>query len=490
MSLSRRRLLGAGAGLTAGALTLPSWLAPRLAAAEPGRPPRRIVFVCHDNGTVYDQWRMLPPGRPFTMDGDRPAPEGTDWEEPLASMPENAFSTILRPLYPMRSKMLVLDGLAMLTALGDRGGVATHAYAMVHALTGSNGRAVGLDVYAESPSVDQLIARQIARPDRYKSLALGTGRAAPISFLGDYKPLYPKHDPAEAFARMFETPVTPASREAVRLQRSSIVRKALAEYDRLIPALGADDRRKLELHRDLLRDLERRVDSVRAISCERPPAPEAAPPATELGVGNNYLRVTDAMMHLVASAFACDLTRVVTLHLDTLPAPVLGFEGDTHNDYAHKAEYASQPLATAFMTRYHTYYARRLRDLASMLDNIPEADGTLLDHTIIVWMSEVSRGVHGYDRWPIVILGGGGAGLRTGRYVRYQPRTPTPMPRPQDGYDAHFVGPAHSKLLVALAKAMGTDIDRVGRPSVTSAPIKGRASVELDLTGPLPGILA
>ena len=117
-------------------------------------------------------------------------------------------------------------------------------------------------------------------------------------------------------------------------------------------------------------------------------------------------------------------------------------------------------------------------DLARRLDQVPEGEGTPLDHTLIVLFEDISHGGHGHDQWPMVLLGGFGGAVRPDRYVRL-PRT-----RPNPGLNGlgDFIGVPHSHLLVAIARGAGLELDHLG---IAEIPASGGRPA-LSLSGPLP----
>src|SRR5262245_9837119 len=123
--MNRRRLLHA-TGLSAGALALPSLLGERGARAI-GEAKRAVFFVTQ-HGPGYENWNMRRSGLPDHV---------ADWEIDLVTTPQNEWSTVLTPLYPHRSKVLVLDGLCLMSALADNPGTNNHNAGTSHLLTGA-----------------------------------------------------------------------------------------------------------------------------------------------------------------------------------------------------------------------------------------------------------------------------------------------------------------------------------------------------------------
>ncbi|MBE7449909.1 MAG: hypothetical protein HS111_13715 [Kofleriaceae bacterium] len=160
-------------------------------------------------------------------------------------------------------------------------------------------------------------------------------------------------------------------------------------------------------------------------------------------------------------ALSCGISRVATMQFGPLFVEQIGGDGDLHQDYAHPSspDQLNDPLhpnAVQMMTNYTARYARYIADLADLLDGIPEGNGTMLDHTIIPWTSELAHGGHGHDGWPAVIIGGGQR-FRTGRWLHYEHDTLTTTtaswvnenntiglpPRPPPGLDRAGHGRRH-----------------------------------------------
>jgi hypothetical protein len=138
------------------------------------------------------------------------------------------------------------------------------------------------------------------------------------------------------------------------------------------------------------------------------------------------------------------------------------------------------PASADVMAEYHRWHAERFAELCAELESVPEEDGTMLDHTLCVWANELATGDHQFRRVPVVIAGGTHA-LATGRYVNFAPERDFQGPW---GTETE-VGPAHNRLLVTLAQAMGMPIEVAGEATFTDW-----ADQDVDATGALPGLLA
>ena len=461
MRFGRRALLG-GLGLGLGALSLPSLL-PRGARAEPTGPVRRLLIVMTEHGTVYDHWRMRPGGL-----GD-----DADWEVPLGALKEDEFSEILRPLYGFRDRLLVLDGLGDAVGLTD--GMNQHEVGHATALTGTHARAVdGSLARARGPSIDQIVAGKVAAPGQIGSLQL-TPWSFPFCFDGAGDPVPYVYEPLELYKKLFplgpgDGPV-PTDLAAIRARQGQVIDLVRAQYEKVAPRLGGDDRRKVEQHRDLLAALALQLEKLAEIACAVPEAPGAGP-AWEDPAWYDFR--AELFTTLTVLALSCDLTRVGVIALSGLRNEHVGAPpGDLHNDYAHAV--STDPVAKQVMVEYGKYHAKHdITRVLAALDQVPSEGGTLLDDTLVVWGNELGSPEHAMNQVPVV-LAGGSSFVAPGRYVRWRPTHVVAGP-----WGEEWQGPPHNRLLVSIARAMGVDVDQVG---VASVPLKDGSP--LDCTGAL-----
>jgi Protein of unknown function (DUF1552) len=182
--------------------------------------------------------------------------------------------------------------------------------------------------------------------------------------------------------------------------------------------LGPAERQKLEAHSTALREYEARLSTAAAgATCARPSLPGARIDVTQ---EDNVPALTGLMLDLVAVALQCNLTRIVTFQLgfcgNQWRYGWLGINKDSHEEIAHlDAPDGSNAVTGAAMTSIGRWVAENLTSFTQKLDAIPEAGGTALDNSLVVWANENSNGVHGMTNLPIVFLGRAGGRLtRTG----------------------------------------------------------------------------
>ena len=463
-NLARRRFLQALGGLSLG---LPaSRLLERSAFADTSSPLRLLtVFTPH--GTWLPNWRPQGGERDFTL-----------------QFP----NSILASLEPYKKKLLVIDGLDHRVAL-ESGGTGHGAGAVVP-FTGAPNLPNSEDCFG--PSIDQFLADKLGNDTPIRSLRLGVGWSNSMCFSTAGKRLPSENRPADAYHLAFAggTPMgNPAGADAARraIQRRLGVLGALETEIHALslrPRLASIERVKLDEHLAALRDIEKRIGSMSSGTngCQAAQAPAAVANANDPSLIPTTSR---AQIDTLVQAFSCDVTRFAALGFhgggSEAPMPYADVNANIHLDVAHQVSDAN-PDAVAKLVKVHQWYAGEFAYLLQKLDAIHEGDGTLLDHTLILWSNELGNpAVHDHFNVPFVVAGGTNGKFDMGRYARFNP---------MGGYDCQSVQPraagcsgdnrfahldAHNGLLVAICKAFGQDVETFGAPNYKGA---------------LPGILA
>ena len=409
-SIPRRAFLrGTGA-----ALALPVLDAMTPALAVETKRPIRMSFIEVPNGIMMDKWT--------------PATEGADF----------ALTPILEPLAPYRDRMLVLSGLdqRQSAALGFEVG-GDHPRACTAWLTGAHAKMTsGADLRA-GISVDQVAAREFGKYTQLASLEVGLESAEvvgacesaygcayynTISWRNDTTPLPMENRPRAIFERLFgDAGATDAqARLVLRQEDRSILDAVVQDVRRLRGKLGGADRGKIDQYLEAVRDLERRIQLAEAQADHDLPKVEG--PAGVPPVFSEYYRL---MTDLMVLAWQTDMTRVCTFQIGHEMSgrayPEVGF-GDAHHSVTHhqgdQEKITKVIQINVFHTKMLAYYLEKLR---STLDG----DGSLLDHALILYGSALSDGnLHLYTDLPLLLVGGGVAGIKGGRHVRYPRGTP------------------------------------------------------------------
>lgn len=411
--LDRRTFLR-GMGAAFSLPLLDAMVPARAFASQAATAPIRLGFVYVPNGVVMDQWT--------------PAAEGVDF----------ALPRTLEPIAAHRGDVIVATELAHLNAraLGDGGG--DHARASAAFLTGVHpNKTAGADI-RNGISVDQIAAKHLGEHTRYPSLELTVepGRLAgncdsgyscaysnSISWRTETTPNPAEGKPRAVFERLFGGEDKKLSPEALAKRmhyRGSILDLVMDDARALQSNLGPTDRRKLDEYLYAIRLVERQIEWNEAHVADKAPdlaVPESAP--------ETYAEYARLMFDLQVLAYQTDQVRVSTF--------MMGMEGSNrayrevgvsggHHEISHHLNDEAKVAGLREINRYH------MEQFAYFLDKMKstqDGDGSLLDHSVIVYGSGISDGnAHSHNNLPVLIAGRAGGKIKTGRHIKYAPDTP------------------------------------------------------------------
>ena len=414
-SLSRRTVLR-GLG-TSVALPFLDAMVPALAAPidRASKPPMRLGFVYVPNGIMDLKGEWTPKG------------EGTDFE----------FAPIMKALEPFRERLIVLSGLAQVNGrpLGD--GPGDHARAGATFLTGARAvKTEGVGIRA-GVSADQIAARELGKHTQLASLEAGVEEASiaggcdsgyscaytnTISWRTATTPNPMEDNPRRLFERLFGDgdSTDPVERLARLRERRTILDFVREDLSRFRSGLGAGDRRKLEEYVEAIRDVERRIEKAEAQSDREIPTIERP-----RGVPDHFEEHAKLMMDLQLLAFQTDLTRVTTFMMGREGTwrsyPDIGVP-DAHHAMTH---HQHDPEKIAKTIKINSHHVDIFAYMLEKMRTTEDGDGTLLDHSMILYGSSIADGnQHTHHDLPLVLAGGAGGRLRGGRHVRYPRETP------------------------------------------------------------------
>jgi hypothetical protein len=405
----RTFLRGAGA-----ALALPMLDAMTPAFAVETKRPIRMAFMQTPNGI-------------FNLNNEfTPKTEGTDWE----------MTTTLKPLEAFRNRILIPSGLDQQQAAGHDGEVGgDHPRACTAWLTGTHAKMTsGADLHA-GVSVDQIAAKYYGKETQLASLevsmessevvgacesAYGCAYYDTISWSNDTTPVPMENRPRAIFQRLFGDGGTdPKVRTAMRNEDKSILDAVNADIKRLRGKVGGPDRAKVDQYIDAIRDVERRMQLADKQDIHALPtgSPVGAPE-----VFSDYFKLQADLMTL---AWQTDLTRVITFQMGHEMSgrayPELGF-GDAHHPCTHHQGDREKQIKTTQINGLHTkmlaYYLGKLQDTK-------DGDGSLLDHSLILYGAGLSdANLHLYTDLSLILVHSGIGGIKGSTHVRYPKRTP------------------------------------------------------------------
>jgi len=411
-SLSRRAILR-GMGTTL-ALPLLDSMIPALARAGTTTPPVRLGFVFHPVGMILKDWN--------------PETEGAAFE----------ITPTMKALEPFRENMVVFTGLAQVQgrALGD--GAGDHAREGATWLTGAHPKKTeGLGIRA-GISADQIAAREFGKSTQLASLELGlegpslaggcdSGYSCAytntVCWRADTTPLPVEVNPRVVFERLFGDgdSTDPAARRAMLNEQRSILDYVAGSIDRMETKLGPGDRNKLSEYLDAIRDIERRIQKAEQQSTEMK-IPAMQRPSSIPEDFEDHARL---MMDLQVIAWQTDMTRVITFMLgmagSNRPYRQINIS-DGHHSISH---HQGDPVKIANVAKIDAYLVKTFAYFLEKLKTTPDGDGTLLDHSLILYGSGLGdANVHTHHDLPTAMFGSGGGKLKGGRHLKYPKETP------------------------------------------------------------------
>src|SRR5262245_24307477 len=409
-SIPRRTFLrGAGATL---ALPVLDAMTPALAADD--KRPIRMTFIEVPNGIMMDKWT--------------PPTDGANF----------AQTQVLEPVADFRDRILVLGGLDQKQSAALAFEIAgDHPRACTAWLRGAHGKMSAGAHLRAGISVDQLAAREFGEYTQRASLELGLESSEvvgscesayscayynTISWRNETTPLPMENRPRAIFERLFGDAGTndPATRLALRQEDRSILDSVAEEVKRLRGVLGGADRSKIDQYLEALRDLERRMQL--AEKQDQHELPQIAGPAGIPQAFSDYFKL---MTDLMVLAWQTDMTRVCTFQIGHEMSgrayPEAGF-GDAHHAVTH---HQGDPEKIEKTTKINVFHTKMLAYYLDRLSATPDGDGSLLDHAMILYGSALSDGnLHLYTNLPLLLVGGGAAGIKGGRHIRFPKGTP------------------------------------------------------------------
>ena len=408
-TLARRTVIrGMGAAL---ALPMLDAMVPALSgiSGRAAAPVRRLGWVYSPNGMAMNAWM----------------PAATDSLE---------LSPVLSPLAPYREQTVVLSGLAQgqAEALGDGNGEHTRATATW--LSGVHPRETeGADVRA-GKTADQVAADQLGRTTPLGSLELAIDQdflvgscdngysciyMNTISWRDPTTPLPMQNNPRVVFERLFGEGGSSANRRSELGKDRSILDAITSDLARLRRDVGSSDRARVNQYLDAVRAVERRIQLSEQNDTE---LPELQRP---VGIPDSYQEHVELMFDLMALAYQVDMTRVFTFmlgrELNGRAYPEIGIP-DSHHGLSHHRD---DPQKLAQLAKINTYHVSLFRHFLDGLANTPDGDGSLLDHSLLMYgaaLSDSNKHLH-FDL-PLLLVGGGGGQLKGGRHLQYSRDTP------------------------------------------------------------------
>ena len=403
--LNRRTVLrGAGAMI---ALPLLDAMVPAATALAntAAKPLVKLGFVYFPHGAIMEKWT--------------PEKEGMDFE----------LTPILEPLKPFQKQLTLISG------LGNRPGESQ----AVHAIVPATWLSCVHPKQGQDPNmamtVDQVAARYIGQETPLPSLEIATeapggggacdrdygcNYSGTISFRTATTPLPMEYNPHKLFQRLFGRGDTPEERKELVQEQASILDMVQQDASDLQRKLGARDRAMLNDYLETVRELERRIQKTQAQDLSHLKLPNVP-----VGNPESFDQTMNLMYDMAALAYQANLTRVMNM---MVAAEV---SGRTYNnigvpDAFHAvSHHANDPVKKDKLVKIQNYHTKVLAKFLTKLQNTPDGDGSLLDHSIILYGSNMSNSDrHNQFPLPTAFIGGGCGKMKGGQHLRYPDHTP------------------------------------------------------------------
>ena len=408
-SLPRRTFLrGVGASL---ALPLLDSMIPArtLLAQTAARPTTRLGFVYVPHGAIMDKWT--------------PATVGSGFE----------FTPILKPLEPFRDRLNVISG------LGHRAAdtTAVHSLSPTTWLSGVRPKATqGVDAFA-GVTADQIAAQAIGQDSPLPSMELATEDHSgligscdrdygciymnTLSWRTPETPLPMEINPRKVFERMFGQGGSAAERLARIQEDRSILDAITREVSSLQLQLGPSDRQTMTQYLENVREIERRIQRAEKSQGDE----DLLLPARPAGVPFDFEEHVALMYELMALSYQANITRVITFmvsrEVSNRTYTQVGVT-DGHHAISHHQNRAEKMEKNV---RIQTFNINQFKGFLDKLQAMPDGDGTMLDHTLLLYGSNMSNS-NAHDHYPLpnVVVGGAAGKMKGGRHLKYADHTP------------------------------------------------------------------
>jgi hypothetical protein len=376
-------------------------------AKTAANPVRRLGFVFMPMGCDITRW--TPPG------------EGTLGE----------LSPILSSLAPVKEHVSVITNMELQNAYPG-----SHATSNSAFLSAAKAKLTESTDYYLGTTVDQIAAQHIGQATQLPSLELAmdllqvvgqcdNGYACVyqnnLSWSSPTTPLPAEAHPRIVFESLFGEGGSIAERRAALRRKASLLDAFNEDLARLQRDLGPGDRARVNHYLETVREVERRIQKAEADTADNP-LPDLDRP---VGVPAAYADHARLMFDLQVLAMQGDVTRVITFQLaretSNRTYPEIGVP-DPHHPLSH---HGNDPEKIARMAKINAFHVSLFAEYLAKLKATPEGNGTLLDHSLILYGSGIGNpNIHDHTNLPILVAGGAAGGMKGGRHIKYAQPTP------------------------------------------------------------------
>jgi hypothetical protein len=425
-----RRTFLRGMGVTMALPLLDAMVPAQTALAKTAAAPlSRVGFIYLPHGAIMDQWT--------------PATEGKGFE----------FTRILKPLEPFRNYVSVVSGLHHRAA--DT--TAVHSLSPTTWLSGVRPKPTqGIDAYA-GITADQIAAQHIGQDTPLPSIELATEDHSDL--LGacdrDYGCIYMNTlswrthttpqpmeiNPRKVFERMFGQGGTAAQQAQLRREEHSILDEITVEATGLKSKLGPKDQATVNDYLDSVREIERRIQRAENQTARA----DLKLPAEPVGIPFDFEEHVNLMYDLLTLAYQANITRVgsymVAREVSNRTYPQVGVP-DGHHATSH---HQNRPDKIEKLVKIQLYHIGLFARFLKNMQNTPDGDGSLLDHSVLLFGSNMSNSnLHNHFPLPNVVAGGACGAMKGGQHIKCVDHTPM------------------TNLLLAMLDKSGVPLEKLG----------------------------
>jgi hypothetical protein len=387
--VSRRTVLkGLGASIALPLLDAMNPAATAWAQTAAGTTPKRLAFVGFPHGAIMDRWS--------------PTETGTNYQ----------MSPILQPLEPLRQHLTIVSGLRNKPGETPE----PHGYIEMTWLTCVKPWDRGVAGPDSGVSADQFAVRHIGQDTRLPSLELTTALGgARLAWRTATQPLPQEGNPRAVFQKLFGQGDTDVERAAILHETGSILDRVKGQAARLQASLGIRDRVVVSDYLDSVREIERRVQMAAQQDMSRLDIPDAP-----VGTPNDLTEHFKLMFDLMALAFQADITRIITFSMDREASMRTYTNLGIAEGFHPLSHHGNNPQKQDKLVQIQKYHTEVFAKFVERLSKAQEGEGTVLDHSTIVYGSNMSNSdKHNNDPLPSAILGHAHGRIKGGQHLKY-----------------------------------------------------------------------
>src|SRR5215813_3220477 len=387
--ISRRTMLkGIGTTIALPLLDAMNPAATAWAQTPAGSTPKRFAFIGFPHGAIMDRWS--------------PKQTGADYE----------MSPILEPLTPFRKHLTIVSGLRNKPAETPE----PHGYIEPTWLTCVKPWDFGVAGPDSGVTADQIAVRHIGQDTRLPSLELTTALGgARVAWRTPTQSLPQEGNPRSVFQKLFGQGDTEKERAAILHETGSILDRVKGQAARLQASLGVQDRVVVSDYLDSVREIERRVQMAEKADMSRLDIPDAP-----VGTPNDITDHFKLMFDLMGLAFQADITRVITFSMDREASMRTYTNLGIAEGFHPLSHHGNQAAKMDKLVQIQNFHSQVFAGFIKKIEGVKEGDGTVLDHSTILFGSDMSNSDrHNNDPLPSAVLGHANGKIKGGQHLRY-----------------------------------------------------------------------